>query len=328
VQRFVDETRLEVSSGNGGQGCVSFRREKYVPKGGPDGGDGGRGGDVVFVVRKNLKTLRHLKKNPIMRAGNGAPGEGRQKHGKDGASLIIPVPPGTVIRDADSKEILKDFTEEGEEWVFLKGGIGGKGNTHFKSSRLQTPRFAQPGQPGRDEKISVELNITADIGFVGFPNAGKSSLLGILSNAHPKVADYPFTTKIPHLGVMNYQDNDIVLADIPGIIEGASHGAGLGLRFLKHISRTKGLAFLIDLSDPGFESAFDTLLGELRDYSEELASKKRVVIGTKLDLPETEERLEKLGKSLPDERVLGISAFTHFGLEDLKREFFALASEK
>jgi len=328
VQRFVDEARLEVSSGNGGQGCVSFRREKYVPKGGPDGGDGGRGGDVIFVVRKNLKTLRHLKKNPVMRAGNGSPGEGRQKHGKDGASLVIPVPPGTVVRDAASNEILKDFTEEGEEWIFLKGGIGGKGNTHFKSSRLQTPRFAQPGQPGREEKISVELNIMADIGFVGFPNAGKSSLLGILSNAHPKVADYPFTTKIPHLGVMNYLDNDIVLADIPGIIEGASHGAGLGLRFLKHISRTKGLAFLVDLSDPGFESAFDTLLGELRDYSEELASKKRVVIGTKLDLPETEERLDELRKSLPDERVLGISAFTHFGLEDLKREFFVLASEE
>jgi len=328
VQRFVDEARLEVSSGNGGQGSVSFRREKYVAKGGPDGGDGGRGGDVIFVVRKNLKTLRHLKKKPILRAGNGAPGEGRQKHGKDGASLVIPVPPGTVVRDAASREILKDFTEEGEEWVFLKGGIGGKGNTHFKSSRLQTPRFAQPGQPGREEIISVELNIMADIGFVGFPNAGKSSLLGILSNAHPKVADYPFTTKIPHLGVMNYQENDIVLADIPGIIEGASHGAGLGLRFLKHISRTKGLAFLIDLSDPGWETSFATLLRELRDYSEELASKKRVVIGTKLDLPETEERLEKLRKSLPAERVLGISAFTHSGLEDLKREFFALTSEE
>ena len=327
MQRFVDEVRIEVSSGNGGPGCISFRKEKYIPRGGPDGGDGGRGGDVVFVVRKNLKTLRHLKKTPILKAENGAPGGGRQRHGKDGEGLAIPVPPGTIIRDSDTQEILKDFTEEGEEWVFLKGGIGGKGNTHFKSSRLQTPRFAQPGQPGQQEKISVELNIMADIGFVGFPNAGKSSLLGILSNAHPKVADYPFTTKIPHLGVMNYDENDVVLADIPGIIEGASQGAGLGLKFLKHISRTKGLAFLIDLSDPNFLSAFATLLGELRDYSEELAAKPRLLLGTKLDLPETDEHLEELRKAFPEEKVLGLSAFTHKGLEELRREFYFMTLE-
>jgi GTP-binding protein len=314
-------------SGSGGQGSMSFRREKYVPLGGPDGGDGGRGGDIVFIVKRNLKTLGHLRKKPVIKAENGRPGQGRQKHGKDGSDIEIPIPPGTVVRNKETEEIIRDFTEEGTRWVFLRGGIGGKGNVHFKTSRLQAPRYAQPGKPGSHALIKVELNIMADIGFVGFPNAGKSSLLGVLTNAHPKVADYPFTTRIPHLGVMNHLENDIILADIPGIIEGASQGAGMGIKFLKHISRTKGLAFLLDLSDPSRDHAFEALLSELREFSRELADKKRILIGTKLDLPGTEEALEELRLHFPSERIMGISAFTHKGLEELKKEFFKLSLE-
>ena len=213
MRSFVDEVILQVASGSGGSGCVSFRREKYVPRGGPDGGDGGRGGDVVFVVRRNLKTLAHLRRRRLLKARNGAPGEGRQKQGRDGENLEIPVPPGTMVRDAETGELLHDFPGEGEEWVFLRGGAGGKGNTHFKSSRVQAPRFAQPGKPGAEATLRVEMNIIADIGFVGFPNAGKSSLLRALSRARPEVADYPFTTKIPHLGVLRRGDMDLVLAD-------------------------------------------------------------------------------------------------------------------
>lgn len=327
MQRFVDEIILEVASGSGGPGCVSFRREKYIPRGGPDGGDGGRGGNVVFVVKRNLKTLGHLRKHARLRAGNGGPGEGRQRHGRDGADVEILVPPGTLIREAVTGELIKDFAVEGERWIFLEGGIGGKGNTHFKSSRIQTPRFAQPGISGRDASIRIELNIIADIGFVGFPNAGKSSLLGILSNAHPKVAAYPFTTKIPHLGVMKYHDTDLVLADIPGIIEGASDGAGLGLKFLKHIARTSGLAFLIDLSEPGWDHAFETLLGELGSYSPELAEKRRILVGTKIDLPDARENLPLFAARYSGEITVGISAFTHQGLEELAGAFFDLAKE-
>ncbi|MDR1933697.1 MAG: GTPase ObgE [Spirochaetales bacterium] len=324
---FVDEIVLDIASGAGGAGCVSFRREKYIPRGGPDGGDGGAGGDVVFVVRRNLKTLRHLRKAPRIRAGNGCQGEGRQKHGKDGEDAEIPLPPGSVMKDADSGDLLKDFPEEGERWVFLEGGMGGKGNTHFKSSRIQAPRFAQPGMPGKVRRVRIELNIMADIGFVGFPNAGKSSLLAILSNARPEVADYPFTTKIPNLGVMSVYGEDLVLADIPGIIEGASDGAGLGLKFLRHISRTAALAFLIDLSDRDWDKAFDILLAELRSYSPELAEKKRVLVATKLDLPSALGNFPLFQEKFRGEEVVGISAFTHAGLEDLCRAFTGLVAE-
>ncbi|MCL1818568.1 MAG: GTPase ObgE [Spirochaetaceae bacterium] len=324
---FVDEVVLDLASGNGGAGCVSFRREKYIPRGGPDGGDGGRGGDLVFVVKRNLKTLRHLRKTPAFRAGKGSPGEGRGRHGKDGEDVEVPVPPGAVVRDADSGGMVRDFIAEGERWVFLEGGRGGKGNTHFKSSRIQAPRFAQPGMPGAQRRVRIELNIIADIGFVGFPNAGKSSLLAILSNARPEVADYPFTTKIPHLGVMTGYDEELVLADIPGIIEGAAEGAGLGLKFLKHISRTAALAFLVDLSAEGWEGAFDILRGELAGYSPELAAKKRVLVATKLDLAEARERFPLFQQRHAEERVLGISAITHTGLDELRREFGSLVAQ-
>lgn len=312
---FADETYIDVSSGNGGPGCVSFRREKYVPRGGPDGGDGGRGGDVIFVVKNNLKTLLHLKQKRTFNAKNGQPGMGRRKHGSDGDHAVIAVPPGTLIKDAETDEILQDLTDQ-EEWVFLRGGLGGKGNYHFSTSTNQAPRYAQPGLPGQERRLHIELNLIADVGFVGFPNAGKSSLLSALTNAHPKIGDYPFTTKIPNLGVLEYHGHDIVLADIPGIIEGASHGAGLGIKFLKHIYRTKVLVFMVDLSDENYLTAFDLLKKELDQYAPELLERPRLLVGTKLDLYEADQALVRLTEAFPRETVCGISTFTRKGLDD------------
>ncbi len=319
--KFADEISIEVSSGKGGNGCVAFRREKFVPKGGPAGGDGGRGGNLVFQVKRNLRTLAHLRFKRSLHAQNGQDGMGKNMHGKDGEDLIIPVPPGTRIMDSVSGEILKDFQDNLEPWVFLKGGNGGWGNTHFKSSINQAPQYAHPGKPGTALEIRIELNIMADIGFVGFPNAGKSSLLNAFTNARPKIAPYPFTTKIPNLGVLTIAERDIILADIPGIIEGAHEGAGLGIRFLKHISRSAGLAFLIDCSEPGYLEAFGILHEELRSFSPELANKDRVIIGTKLDLPESQEAFQALAASFPNERIYGISVFSGQGLDELKTVF-------
>ncbi len=324
---FSDETYIDVASGNGGGGAVSFRREKYVPKGGPDGGDGGRGGDVVFVVKNNLRTLQHLKLKRVYKAQNGESGRGARCHGRNGDSVEIPVPPGTIIKDASDGTVLKDFTDD-ESWVYLAGGRGGKGNWHFRTSRRQTPRFAQPGMPGAQKRVHVELRIIADIGFVGFPNAGKSSLLNYLTNANSKVADYPFTTKIPHLGVFRYDDRDIILADIPGILEGASEGAGLGLKFLRHIARTEVLAYLIDVSDNRYKTAFSALKGELSSYSPELAKKRRVLVLTKTDLPEAADRAAELAREFPDETVIPISVFSGEGVAQLRRAFRRLLSDE
>ncbi|MEA5033509.1 MAG: GTPase ObgE [Sphaerochaeta sp.] len=323
---FSDETYIDVASGNGGNGCVSFRREKYIPKGGPDGGDGGRGGDVIFIVRNNLRTLAHLKQVRTYRAENGRNGMGDRCFGRDGADIEIPVPPGTVIKDAQTGEIIKDLTGL-DRWVFLTGGRGGQGNWHFKSSTRQAPRFAQPGAKGVELRVGIELLVIADIGFVGFPNAGKSSLLNNLTNARTKVAGYPFTTKIPQLGMFRYGDHDIVLADIPGIIEGASQGAGMGFKFLRHISRTVGLAFLIDLTDERFESAYGTLCEELRSYAPSLLEKGQVVIGTKIDEPEAKERLLQLQQQHPELNILGLSNITGEGLDDVKKAFIHLVGE-
>ncbi len=317
---FVDETTIEVASGNGGKGAVSFRREKYVPKGGPDGGDGGRGGDALFVVRRNLKTLSHLRSQRIFRAGDGQPGAKRNRHGRDGEGIVVPVPPGTVIREATTGALIKDLGDERQEWLFLQGGRGGKGNAHFKTSTHRTPRFSQPGEPGTAVQVRVEIHIIADVGLVGYPNAGKSTLLSVLTNATPKTGDYPFTTLTPNLGVLRSSDRELVIADIPGIIEGASHGAGLGLEFLKHIARTTVLAYLIDLSAENYLEAFPVLRKELASYSRELEMKERLLVGTKLDLPETSERLAELGRAFPDERVVAVSALTHQGLADLISE--------
>ena len=326
MEGFVDETTIEVSSGHGGAGAVSFRREKFVPYGGPDGGDGGRGGDVVFQVKQNLRTLSHLRMKRHWFAGNGGPGLGEKRHGKNGDPVYIPVPPGTLVKNAETGAVLKDFSKTDEvRWVMHEGGRGGQGNWHFRSSRHQVPRFSQPGEPGHATKIIVELNIIADIGFVGFPNAGKSTLLSLLTNANPKIAPYPFTTKIPNLGVLHIHDSDVVLADIPGILEGASHGLGLGFQFLKHISRTKGLAFLIDLSEENFLSSYETLENELEVFSAELAAKPRIIIGSKTDLDEDGSRLKTLAETFPDHRVLGVSSYARDRLDEVREAFFELA---
>ena len=271
---FSDETYIDIASGNGGNGCVSFRREKFVEKGGPDGGDGGKGGDLVFVVKDNLRTLAHLKIIRTFRAENGKNGSGARCYGRAGNDMEIPVPPGTVIKDANTGEIIKDLTGV-DRFVFLKGGRGGLGNYHFRTSTRQAPKFAQPGEPGIEMRVGLELLVIADIGFVGFPNAGKSSLMNMLTNARSKVASYPFTTKIPQLGMMRLGDQDVVLADIPGIIEGASQGAGMGFKFLKHIARTGGLAYLVDMSEPDCLDKYELLRHELETYSPDLVQRGR-----------------------------------------------------
>ncbi|MCX7025647.1 MAG: GTPase ObgE [Spirochaetes bacterium] len=325
--KFADEAVIIVSSGKGGDGCVSFRREKYIPRGGPAGGDGGRGGDVVIEVRRNLRTLARLRYQQTFNAQGGQNGMGRDRYGSAGSDVIISVPPGTVIKDFETGEILKDFARDEERWVFLKGGNGGWGNIHYKSSTNQAPMQFQPGKPGQAAKLRIELRLIADIGFVGFPNAGKSSLLDFCTNARPKIAPYPFTTRIPNLGVLTVFERDIILADIPGIIEGASDGAGLGIRFLKHISRTSALAFLVDLSEDSYLDAFDVLLKELSGFSPLLAEKPRVVIGTKLDLHETAGRLDELKRRLSGERVIGMSVFNGEGMEEVKAVFLSFVTE-
>ena len=336
MEKFADEAFIEVSSGNGGNGCAAFRREKYVPRGGPSGGDGGRGGDVVFRIRRNLRTLAHLRYKQSFKAENGRDGEGQGRYGRGGEDVIIFLPPGSVIKDADTGELIRDFGKDKEEFVFLKGGNGGWGNIHFKSPVNHAPRKALPGKPGEKRRLRVELRMMADIGLVGVPNAGKSSLLDRFTNARPRIAPYPFTTKIPNLGVLSLGDRDIIIADIPGLIEGASEGLGLGIRFLRHISRTTALAFLIDLGEEplGEEpekknsgTAFDVLRGELEAFSADLLAKRRIIVGTKMELEGAAERLEALRRGYPDETVLGVSVFSGEGIAELGRLFGRLAAE-
>lgn len=323
---FADETYIDVASGNGGNGCVSFRREKFVPKGGPDGGDGGRGGDVVFIVKENLRTLGRLKMIRTFKAENGQNGGGARCFGRDGKNVEIEVPPGTVLKNAETGEVIQDLTGM-DRFVLLKGGKGGLGNWHFRSPTRQTPRFAQPGQEGVAMRIGVELQIIADIGLVGYPNAGKSSLLNALTNAQAKVAGYPFTTKIPQLGMMRYDDRDVVIADIPGLIDGASEGAGMGIKFLKHITRTQGLAFLIDLSDNRYLNAYDALCKELYAFEPSLLDKPQVIIGTHLDEDGAPEHLEELKRKYADKVVLGICVFLEEGVTDVEKAFLRLVAE-
>jgi GTP-binding protein len=317
MEKFADEALIEVFSGSGGNGCIAFRREKYVPRGGPAGGDGGKGGDVIFVVRRNLRTLAHLRYKSSFKAENGRDGEGSGRYGRQGADVCIPLPPGTLLKDGKTGELIRDFGKQEKDFVFLKGGNGGWGNIHFKSSVQQAPRRALPGKEGQHRLLRVELQLLADIGFVGLPNAGKSSLLNHFTNARPKIAPYPFTTKIPNLGVLSLDDRDIILADIPGLMEGASRGVGLGIRFLKHIARTTALAFLIDLSEDTYQEAFSIVYREFAVFSLELIQKPRVLVGTKLDMPGAADRLAQLKKAYPEEKVLGISVFSGVGLPEL-----------
>jgi len=328
LEKFADEAIIEVSSGSGGNGCAAFRREKYVPRGGPSGGDGGRGGNVVFTVRRNLRTLAHLRYKHTFKAENGRDGSGSGRYGHNGADIIIPLPPGSLIRDFNTNELIRDFSGSQEDFVYLKGGNGGWGNIHFKSSVNQAPNKALPGKPGLYAKLKIELQIMADVGLVGFPNAGKSSLLDRFTNARPKIAAYPFTTKIPNLGVLTSGDDKVVIiADIPGLIEGASKGAGLGIKFLKHISRTQVLAFLIDLSGDNYLDAFDILLNELNSFSADLTQKKRLLVGTKTDLDETEGRLAELTAKYPGEEIYGISVFSGVGIKELSHVFLRLTED-
>ncbi|MBR5866338.1 MAG: GTPase ObgE [Spirochaetaceae bacterium] len=329
--QFADEALIEVRSGKGGNGCIAFRREKYVPNGGPNGGDGGKGGDVIFHVKRNLRTLAHMRYKQVFKARNGSDGEGSNRYGRNGDDVIIPVPPGTTIFDAETGELIREFTTESEDeqFVFLIGGKGGWGNSHFKTSTNQAPRYAHEGKPGEVRKLRVELSVMADVGLVGFPNAGKSSLLDLFTNARPKIAPYPFTTKIPNLGVLHASsERDIIIADIPGIIEGASEGAGLGIRFLKHISRTAGLLFMIDCSDDDCFTAYETLQGELESFSDKLAEKPRLILCNKIDTEGGRERAalvaEAIHKKDPNQVVIPMSVYTKQGLDSVRKEILDL----
>lgn len=314
---FVDETVIKVRSGNGGRGCVSFRREKYIPYGGPDGGNGGDGGHVIFKVKENVRTLYDLKRKKNYFAKNGIPGMGSQMNGKDGEDVYIDIPPGTALYDADTGDFIKDLIIPEEEFVLLNGGKGGLGNMHFATSTNQAPRYAQPGLPGKEMVIKVELKLIADVGLVGFPNAGKSTLLSVVSDAKPKIANYPFTTLIPNLGVFKVGYETFVMADIPGIIEGASSGIGLGIDFLKHIERTKLLLFIIDLEDPDYEEQYKKLRTEIKRYSKELDKKPYLIAASKYDLDDGAFKIELLQEEMGLKQVIPFSGVTHQGVDTL-----------
>ena len=316
---FIDYVKINCRSGAGGAGSVHFRREKHTPKGGPDGGDGGRGGHIILRGNSQLWTLLHLKYRKHVKAGNGVAGEGGRRSGAQGEDVILDVPLGTIARDPESSEKLTEITEEGQEIILFAGGRGGLGNDHFKSATQQAPDYAQPGEPGNEEWVILELKLLADVGLVGFPNAGKSTLLSVLSAARPEIADYPFTTLVPNLGVVAYRDyKSFVMADIPGIIEGASQGKGLGLRFLRHIERNSILLFLIPATTDDVRQEYNTLLNELREFNPELMDKTRLLAITKIDLIDA-AALQRLKVDLPKKvPVAYISAVSQRGLDELK----------
>lgn len=316
---FIDYVKINCRSGAGGAGSVHFRREKHVEKGGPDGGDGGRGGHIILRGNAQHWTLLHLKYQKHIKASPGVGGEGGRRTGAQGDDVIIDVPLGTVARHAETNQQLAEITEDGQEIVLLPGGRGGLGNSHFKSSTQQAPYYAQPGEAGQEAWIILELKLLADVGLVGFPNAGKSTLLSVMSAARPEIADYPFTTLVPNLGVVAYRDyKSFVMADIPGIVEGASQGKGLGLRFLRHIERNSVLLFLIPATSEDIGAAYKTLLHELQEYNPELVYKKRLLAVSKIDLVDA-ETLQKLQKTLPPTvKTVFISAVQQQGLSELK----------
>ncbi len=316
---FIDYVKILCRSGKGGAGSAHLHRAKYVPKGGPDGGDGGRGGDIILRGNKNMWTLLPLKYQRHIFAGNGQPGTGGRSFGKDGDDVIVDVPCGTVVFDADSGEFLVEVKNDGERVTLLKGGRGGLGNWHFKSSTNRTPRYAQPGEPAQERSVILELKLLADVGLVGFPNAGKSTLLSAVSAARPKIADSPFTTMEPQLGIVSYRDNrSFVMADIPGIIEGASEGKGLGLRFLRHIERNAVLLFMVPADADDIAQQYRILLDELRRFNPQLMDKQRILAISKCDMLD-DELIEEIRATLPDDLPhVFISAVTGMGLTELK----------
>jgi GTP-binding protein len=316
--KFVDEVEIFVKAGKGGDGCVAFRREKFVPKGGPWGGDGGKGGDVILRAVRNKKTLIDFYFQKHFFAENGENGSSNNKKGKDGEDLIIEVPCGTVVKEIKNGEekVIADLVNEGDTVIVAKGGKAGLGNTHFKSPTNQAPRIATKGEEGEEKIIKLELKLIADVGIIGYPNSGKSTLLSKISKARPKIADYPFTTIEPNLGVVDAGDfRSFVVADIPGLIEGASKGKGLGIKFLKHIERTKILVHLIDMSENDIINRYENLRNELRNYSSKLIEKKEIVVGNKIDLEESKKNIEKAKEYFKD--IIFISALKGDGIKDL-----------
>lgn len=315
---FVDYIKIFCRAGNGGAGSAHFRREKFIPKGGPDGGDGGRGGHVILRGNNQMWTLLHLRYQRHIFAGHGISGGAQQSTGAEGKDVIIEVPLGTVARNGETEEFLFEITSHGEEKILAKGGRGGLGNVHFKSATNQTPRYAQPGEPGVENWYVLELKILADVGLVGFPNAGKSTLLSVVSAAKPKIADYAFTTLAPNLGIVAYRENkSFVMADIPGIIEGAHEGKGLGIRFLRHIERNSVLLFMVPADSKDIRKEYEILVNELKMYNPELLDKKRVLAITKSDLLD-EELMNEIRKDMPDVQRVFISSLTGLGIQTLK----------
>jgi GTP-binding protein len=323
--QFIDQVKVYVAAGNGGKGCVSFRREKFIPRGGPNGGDGGRGGHIIFRATGNINTLLDIRYQKQYRAEKGQHGMGKDMHGRNGKDLVIPVPMGTLVKDEETGEVLCDLTGEGQEYIAAKGGRGGLGNAHFKSATRQAPKFAQPGEPGEERLLVLELKLLADVGLIGLPNAGKSTLISSLSSARPRVADYPFTTLIPNLGVVKYREyQSFVIADIPGLIEGAHRGTGLGFQFLRHVERTSVLLHLVDISEMAGGDPVDHLEKinrELELYSPELISKPQAVAGTKLDIKGDGKRLDRLEQYCKDKGYdfYRICSVTGEGLNELVR---------
>ena len=328
---FVDYVKMHLASGKGGRGSAHLRREKYIPKGGPDGGDGGRGGHIILRANSNLWTLYHLKFKRHYKAGEGGSGSKQTSTGADGDDIIIEVPLGTVVRDTETEEILLEITDNGEEVIIARGGKGGLGNDHFKSSTNQTPRYAQPGLEGVEVDITLELKVLADVGLVGFPNAGKSTLLSVVTAAKPKIADYEFTTLKPNLGIVKYRDHQtFVMADIPGIIEGAAEGKGLGHYFLRHIERNSTLLFLIPADADDIKKQYDILLDELRRYNPEMLDKDRLIAISKCDMlddelkAELKQELDKDFKGIP---YLFFSSVAQQGLMELKDKLWGMLNK-
>ena len=331
--KFIDQAKIYIKAGDGGRGCVSFRREKYIPKGGPNGGDGGRGGHIIFTADTNVNTLLDVKLKQHYRAEKGEHGKGKDMHGRNGKDLVILVPVGTMVKEAETGEMLVDLTEEAQSFIVATGGRGGLGNAHFKSATRQTPRFAQPGEPGDEKDLILELKLLADVGLLGLPNAGKSTLISALSSARPKIADYPFTTLAPILGVVRYGDyGSFVIADIPGLIEGAHKGTGLGFQFLRHVERTSILLHLVDISEMAEGDPVENLEkinNELKLYSSDLMKKQQIIAAAKMDIKGDGKRLDRLAEYCKDKSYdfHTICSVTGDGLKELTSRLAIMVAE-